>query len=43
VYINKTQVLTATVKVPTNVLAGFTGATGGLDDIHKVSNVVISL
>jgi len=43
VYINKTQVLTATVKVPPRVLAGFTGATGGLDDIHEVSNVVISL
>jgi len=43
VYINKTRVLTATVKVPPNVLAGFTGGTGALDDVHKVSNVVISL
>jgi hypothetical protein len=43
VYFNKIQVLTATVKVPPNVLAGFTGSTGSYYDAHKVSNVAITL
>jgi Bacterial lectin/Abnormal spindle-like microcephaly-assoc'd, ASPM-SPD-2-Hydin/PQQ-like domain len=36
-----TQVLTATVAVPQTVLVGFTAGTGGLDDVHTVTNAVI--
>jgi hypothetical protein len=36
-----TQVLTVTVAVPQTVLVGFTAGTGGLDDVHTVSNAVI--
>jgi Abnormal spindle-like microcephaly-assoc'd, ASPM-SPD-2-Hydin/PQQ-like domain len=42
VWINGTQVLTATAPVPATVLTGFTGSTGGLNDNHEVSNVVVS-
>jgi hypothetical protein len=42
VWVNGTQVLTATAPVPATVLTGFTGSTGGLNDKHEVSNVVVS-
>jgi hypothetical protein len=42
VYVNGRQLVTATVHVPPNVLAGFTGGTGSYYDVHRVSNVVIS-
>jgi hypothetical protein len=42
VWINGTQVLSHAAPVPATVLTGFTGSTGGLDDRHAVSNVVVS-
>jgi hypothetical protein len=42
VYVNGTQVLSANVAVPTNVLVGFTGSTGSLTDIHAIYNVSIA-
>jgi hypothetical protein len=42
VWINGTQVLSHAAPVPATVLTGFTGATGGLNDRHAVSNVVVS-
>lgn len=42
VYINGTKAVSATVQVPPNILAGFTAATGGRDDRHAVSNVVVT-
>jgi hypothetical protein len=35
-------VVSATVQVPPNVLAGSGGGTGSYRDIHKVYNVVIT-
>ena len=37
-----TQVLTYTTSLPPYVLVGFTGATGGFNDIHQVQNVSIT-
>jgi len=37
-----TVVLTYATALPPSVLVGFTGATGGYDDIHAVQNVVIT-
>ena len=37
-----TQVLTYTTRLPPYVLVGFTGATGGINDIHQVQNVSIT-
>ena len=37
-----TQVLAYTTSLPANVLVGFTGATGGANDIHRVQNVSIT-
>ncbi len=36
------QVLTYSTSLPTSVLVGFTGGTGGLTDIHAVQNVSIT-
>ena len=37
-----TQVLTYATTLPPDVLVGFTGGTGGVDDIHQVQNVTIT-
>ncbi|HLN43629.1 MAG TPA: IPT/TIG domain-containing protein [Acidimicrobiales bacterium] len=37
-----TQVLNYTTSVPSSVLVGFTGATGGFNDVHQVQNVSIT-
>ena len=37
-----TQVLSYTTSLPPYVLVGFTGATGGFNDIHQVQNVSIT-
>src|SRR5215469_13496530 len=37
-----TQVLTSAMTLPSQVLVGFTAATGGFNDIHQVQNVSIS-
>ena len=37
-----TQVLSYTASLPANVLVGFTGATGGFNDVHRVQNVSIT-
>src|SRR5690242_18815098 len=37
-----TQVLNYTTSLPPYVLLGFTGATGGFNDIHQVQNVSIT-
>lgn len=42
VKIDGTQYLSAQVNMPSQVLAAFTGATGGLDDLHSVSGVSVS-
>jgi hypothetical protein len=42
VVIDGSQALSTTVAVPQNVLVGFSAGTGGLDDVHSVSNVVIT-
>jgi len=42
VSIDGTPVLQTTVTLPPNVLIGFTAGTGGLTDVHSVSNVNIS-
>jgi hypothetical protein len=42
VYVNGRLLVSATIKVPPNVLAGFTGSTGSYYDFHKVYNVVIT-
>lgn len=41
VTVNGTQYLSAPVTLPASVLPAFTGASGGLTDVHAVSNVVI--
>ncbi|MGO9880317.1 MAG: IPT/TIG domain-containing protein [Acidimicrobiales bacterium] len=42
VMMDGTQVLTYATTLPPNVLVGFTGGTGGSNDIHQVQNVVIT-
>lgn len=42
VTVNGTQYLSAAVTLPKSVLAAFTAASGGLNDIHSVSGVTIS-
>jgi hypothetical protein len=42
VTIDGKQYLSAPVNLPPTVLVGFTGATGGLDDVHAVRNATIS-
>ena len=37
-----TQVLSYTTSLPPSVLVGFTGGTGGFNDIHQVQNVSIT-
>ncbi len=37
-----TQVLTYATSLPSSVLVGFTGATGGFSDVHQVQNVSIT-
>jgi hypothetical protein len=37
-----TQVLNYTTSLPSKVLVGFTGATGGFNDVHQVQNVSIT-
>ncbi|MCU1458139.1 MAG: Ig family protein, partial [Actinomycetia bacterium] len=37
-----TQVLGYATSLPSNVLVGFTGATGGFNDVHQVQNVTIT-
>ena len=37
-----TQVLNYTTSLPSSVLVGFTGATGGFNDVHRVENVSIT-
>ena len=41
VFIDSTKVLSATETLPAKVLLGFTGGTGGQNDIHEVANVVV--
>jgi hypothetical protein len=41
VFIDSTKVLSATETLPAKVLLGFTGGTGGQNDLHEVSNVVV--
>jgi hypothetical protein len=41
VFIDSTKVLSATETLPAKVLLGFTGGTGGANDIHEVANVVV--
>jgi hypothetical protein len=40
--VTRDLVVSATIQVPPNVLAGFTGATGSCRDVHKVYNVVMT-
>jgi hypothetical protein len=42
VTVDGTQYLSAPVTLPPSVLVAFTGATGGLDDVHAVRNVAIT-
>jgi hypothetical protein len=42
VSVDGTQYLSASVTLPPQVLAAFTGATGGLNDLHAVSGVSVS-
>ncbi len=42
VWMDGIQVLTYTTTLPPYVLVGFTGATGGFNDIHQVQNVAIT-
>jgi hypothetical protein len=42
VWIDGAQVLSGTVALPPRVLLGFTGATGGQTDVHRVENVLIT-
>jgi hypothetical protein len=42
VTVDGTKVLSPTISLPPAVLIGFTGATGGLSDIHTARNVVIT-
>jgi hypothetical protein len=42
VTVDGATVLDVPVTLPANVIPGFTGATGGLTDIHAVRNVIIS-
>ena len=42
VWIEGTRALSGTVALPPQVYLGFTGGTGGLTDVHEVSNVVVS-
>jgi hypothetical protein len=42
VWIDATQVLSGTAAIPPRVLLGFTGATGGLTDVHEAANVVVT-
>ena len=37
-----TQVLSYTTSLPSSVLVGFTGGTGGFNDVHQVQNVSIT-
>src|SRR5262249_8707265 len=42
VTVDGAQVLDAAVAIPANALLGFSGATGGLTDVHAVSDIAIS-
>jgi hypothetical protein len=42
VSINGAPVVSASVSLPPNVLVGFTGATGGLTDVHAVDNINVA-
>ena len=42
VYVEGTKYLSTAVTLPEKVLVGFTGGTGGSNDIHKAANVTIS-
>jgi hypothetical protein len=42
VKVDGTQVLSVAVALPANALVGFSGGTGGLTDVHTVSNVAIT-
>src|SRR6202035_5838885 len=41
VWMDGTQVLSYTTSLPPYVLVGFTGATGGFNDLHQVENVLM--
>ena len=42
VWMDGTQVLSYTTSLPPDVLVGFTGATGGFNDLHQVENVLMT-
>jgi hypothetical protein len=42
VTVDGTQVLSYAAALPANALVGFTGATGGLNDVHTITNATIS-
>ena len=42
VFVEGTKYLSTAVTLPSKVYVGFTGGTGGLNDIHKAANVTIS-
>jgi len=41
IWMEGTQVLSGTAKVPARILLGFSGGTGGSTDIHQVANVLV--